>query len=73
MIAIKFSDPDTRLEALGFLMGRCPGHVLKTGEVLVPEAALQALAHEGYQFTVLGKATFEQQIAAFRNTVPSPV
>ncbi len=73
MITIKFSDPDTRLEALGFLLGRFSGRALKSGEVLVPEAALQALAYEGYQFTVLGKSTYEQQIAAFRDIVTPAV
>ena len=73
MITIKFSDPEVRRSALGFLLGRFSGRALKSGEVLVPEAALQALAHEGYQFTVLGKATYEQQIKAFRDTVTSPV
>ncbi len=72
MITIKFSDSDARLEALGFLLGRFPGRALKTGEILVPEAALQALAYEGYQFIVLGKSTYEQQIAAFRDiTTPA--
>ena len=73
MITIKFSDLEMRLEALGFLMGRFPGRALKTGEVLVPEAALQALAQEGYQFMVLGKSTYEQQTAAFRDTVTSTI
>ena len=54
-------------------MGRFPGRALKTGEVLVPEAALQALAQEGYQFMVLGKSTYEQQTAAFRDTVTSTI
>ncbi len=71
MITIKFPDADTELEALGFLLGRFPGRVLKTGAVLVPDAALQALALEGYQFTVVGPSTYEQQIASFRNIVPA--
>ena len=71
MITIKFPDPDTELEALGFLLGRFPGRALKTGEVLVPDAALQALALEGYQFTVIGKSTYEQQIASLRDIVPA--
>jgi hypothetical protein len=73
MITIKFSDRDVRLEALGFLLGRSSGRVLKTGEVLVPDAALSAIAHEGYQFTVLGKSTHEQQTAAFRDTLTPTV
>ena len=64
MITIRFSDRDTRLKALGFLMARFAGRALKTGEVLVPEPALQALAQEGYEFTVLGRSTYEQQITA---------
>ena len=47
MITIKFTNADTELEALGFLLGRFPGRVLKTGEVFVPDAALQALVLEG--------------------------
>lgn len=73
MITIKFTDPDTELEALGFLLGRFPGRALKSGEVLVPDAALQALALEGYQFTVIGRSTYEQQIAPLRDTVTSTV
>jgi hypothetical protein len=73
MITIKFIDPETELEAFGFLLGRFPGRVLKTGEVLVPEAALPALALEGYQFTVIGPSTYEQQIASLRDIVPSTV
>ncbi len=73
MITIKFSDPDTELEALGFLLSRFPGRALKTGEVLIPDAALQALALEGYQFIVIGKSTYEQQIASLRDTVASTV
>jgi hypothetical protein len=73
MITIKFTDQETRSEALGFLLGRFPGRALKTGEILVPEAALTALANEGYQFTVLGRSTYEQQIAALRDTVASTV
>ena len=45
----------------------------KTGEVLVPDAALQALALEGYQFNVIGKSTYEQQIASLRDIVPAAV
>ena len=73
MVTIKFSDPDTERSALGFLVGRFSGRVLKTGEHIVPEAALEALAFEGYQFTILGKSTYEQQIAALRDTSPAPV
>ena len=73
MITIKFPDPESRLKALGFLLGRFPGRALKSGEVLVPSMALQALANEGYEFIVLGRSTYEQQIAPLRNPITSPV
>lgn len=73
MIAIKFPDPDVELDALGFLLGRFSGRALKTGEVLVPERALEALTEEGYEFVVVGRSTYEQQMAPFRDTVAPAV
>ncbi len=64
MILITFPDRDTEKRALGFLLGRFSGRVLKSGEHLVPDAALEALANENISFNVKGKATYEQQIAA---------
>ena len=71
MITITFPDRETEKRALGFLLGRFSGRVLKTGEHLVPEAALEALANQNIPFTVQGKATYEQQIAAIRDTAPA--
>lgn len=71
MITITFTDCETEKKALGFLLGRLSGRVLKSGEHLVPEAALEALANQNIPFTVKGKATYEQQIAAIRDTSPS--
>ena len=73
MVTITFSDRETQKRALGFLLGRFSGRVLKTGEHLVPEAALEALADQNIPFTVQGKATYEQQIAAIRDTTPTTV
>lgn len=64
MITITFPDRDTEKRTLAFLLGRFSGRVLKSGEHLVPDAALVALANENIQFAVKGKATYEQQIAA---------
>lgn len=44
-------------------MGRFFGRVLRSGEHIVPEAALEALADQNIPFTVLGKAKYEQQTA----------
>ena len=44
MVAITFPDRETAKKAVGFLLGRFSGRLLKSGECLVPEAALEALA-----------------------------
>jgi hypothetical protein len=71
MVVITFPDRETEKRALAFLLGRFSGRVLRSGEHLVPEAALEALADENVPFSVKGKATYEQQVAALRGT-PSP-
>ena len=73
MVAITFPDPDTEKRALGFLLGRFSGRVLQSGEHLVPEAALEALADQSIPFTVKGKATSEQQLAAARGASSASV
>lgn len=73
MVTITFPDRETEKRALGFLLGRFSGRVLKTGEHLVPEAALEALADQNIPFTVKGKATYEQQIAAIRDSAPASI
>lgn len=67
MVIITFPDHETQKKALGFLLGRFSGKVLKSGEHIVPEAALEALAEQNIVFTVKGKASYEQQIAALRS------
>mgnify|MGYP001194381781 CR=1 FL=1 len=44
MVTILFPDRATEKRALEFLLGRFSGRVLRSGEHLVPEAALEALA-----------------------------
>jgi hypothetical protein len=66
MITITFPDKATEKRALAFLMGRFSGRVLKSGEHLVPEPALEALAAQNIPFSVMGRATYEQQVAAIR-------
>jgi hypothetical protein len=73
MVTITFSDRETEKRALAFLIGRFSGRVLRSGEHLVPEAALEALADQNIPFTVQGKATYEQQMAALRGAAPPPV
>ena len=73
MVTITFEDRATERKALAFLLGRFSGHVLKGGEHLVPEAALEALAQQNIAFRVKGKASYEQQVAAIRGAAPAPV
>ena len=73
MVTITFADRETEKRALAFLLGRFSGRVLVSGKHLVPEAALEALADQNIPFTVEGKTTYEQQVAAIRGAAPSPV
>jgi hypothetical protein len=73
MVVITFPDSATQKKALGFLLGRFSGMVLKTGEHVVPEAALAALAQQNLVFTAHGKASYEQQIAALRSAAAGSV
>jgi hypothetical protein len=73
MVTITFPDRETEKRALAFLIGRFSGRVLKSGEHLVPEAALEALANQNIPFTVKGKTTYEQQMAAIRGSASPTV
>jgi hypothetical protein len=73
MVTITFPDRATEKHALAFLLGRFSGRVLRSGEHIVPEAALEALADQNIRFTVNGKATYEQQLAAVRGAASPPV
>ena len=73
MVTVTFPDRDTEKQALAFLLGRFSGRVLRSGEHLIPEAALEALADQSIPFMVKGKTTYEQQVAAIRGTATPPV
>ena len=73
MVVITFPDSETQKRALGFLLGRFSGKVLKNGEHIVPETALPALADQNVTFTVHGKASYEKQIAALRSAASNAV
>jgi hypothetical protein len=66
MVTIKFPDTETQDRAVGFLAGHFSGRLLRSGEVIVPEAAVEALVEENFSFTVIGKTTYEQELAALR-------
>jgi hypothetical protein len=65
MVIITFPSKKMQTEALGFLLGRYSGTVLKSGEHIVPEEALQALAKQNFVFTVRGNID-EKEVATLR-------
>ena len=73
MVTITFPDRDTERRALAYLLGRFSGRVVRSGEHIVPEAALEALADQNIPFTVKGKTSYEQQVAAIRGDAAAPV
>jgi hypothetical protein len=73
MILIRFSDPEPKRRALGYLTGRFSFKSWASGEMAVPEAALPYLAREGISFIVEGPATYERIISAVRNSPATPV
>jgi hypothetical protein len=73
MVIITLPDKATQERALGFMLGRFSGKVLKSGEHIVPEAALEALAQQNFVFTVKGTATYEKQMEAIRGLASSKV
>ena len=73
MVTITFPDRDTEERAIGFLLKRFSCRFNRSGEHIVPEAALGALAKQGIPFTVKGKATYEEKMAAIRSAPASSV
>jgi hypothetical protein len=66
MIVIRFPDATTERRGLGWLAGRFSFTTWSSGDVLVPEPALAALAHEGIRFSVEGPPTYEHALPAVR-------
>ena len=73
MVTIRFADSETKRRALGFLAGRFSFTTWASGEVLVPDPALSALAHEGISFTVEGPPTYGQAVPTLRNAPSTSV
>jgi hypothetical protein len=73
LIRIRFPDHDSKRRALGFLAGRFSFTTYATGEMLVVEAALPALALENISFISEGPATYAEAIPALRAAVADQV
>jgi hypothetical protein len=73
IIRIRFPDQESKRRALGFLAGRYSFTSYASGEMLVVESALPALAVEGISFIAEGPATYAEAIPAFRASVAQGV
>lgn len=71
MVTITFPNRDTEKRALAFLLGRFSGRVLTTGEHMVPEAALEALASQNIEFTVKARQHMSSKWRRFEVLLPS--
>jgi hypothetical protein len=60
MVIIRFPSIEVRRRALAYLLGRSSGRSWASGEVMVPENLLAALAAEGITFSVEGPATYDR-------------
>jgi hypothetical protein len=65
-VRIKFNDPQAEAKALGYLAGRFSYTTWNSGETLIPESALAALARHGFSYTVVGPPTYAEAIPALR-------
>jgi hypothetical protein len=72
VIIIGFNDSAAQKRAIGFLIGRFPGHSWASGEMAVPEEALASMAREGILFSVEGPATNER-ILSLRDSLAAGV
>jgi hypothetical protein len=65
MLIITFPDPETRKDAIEFLLGRFSATILRSGEVIIPENAVKSLAGRNLVFTVKGTVD-EAEVASLR-------
>jgi hypothetical protein len=73
MIVIRFTDAQNERRALGLLAGRFPFTTYATGETIVPDDALAALAVDGIPFHVEGPASYGQSIPALRTAAATEI
>ena len=58
MVTITFPDREIEKRALAFLPGRFSGRVLRSGEHIVPEVAIEALADQNISFFLKKRTEF---------------
>jgi len=67
MVIIRAADPAMKRRLLGYLAGRFSFRSWANGDIMVPADALPYLAMEGFSFTVVGRATYEQLVPPLRH------
>jgi len=72
-ILIRFPDEAAKRRALAFLLGRFSFKSWATGELILPDFALPALAREGIPFSVEGPASYERIVPTIRNPAATAV
>ncbi len=71
IIRIRFPDDESKRRALGFLAGRFSFTSYETGEMLVVEDALTALAVAGIPFSAEGPAPMPKSFRRFELLLPT--
>lgn len=61
MVRIRFPDADAKRRAFGYLPGRFSFKSWASGEMIVPEPALEFLSAEGIPFVAEGRATYAER------------
>ena len=72
MVLIRFTDAESKRRALELLAGEFSFRSWASGEMLLPEDALPALAREDIPFVFEGSAAYEK-LAPLRDPAASPV
>jgi hypothetical protein len=73
MVKVTFPDRATFKKALGFIVGNFSGRAYKSGVIVVPEAALEALAAQNIRFSVEGMTTYEEELTALRGPLSASI
>jgi hypothetical protein len=73
MVILRFDNGEEERRALGWLAGRFSFKTWENGELMVHEAVLPYLAHEGISFKVQGPATYEHFRPSIRGSAPASV
>ena len=68
MVIIRVVDALMERRLLGYLAGRFSFRAWANGDIMVPADALAYLAMEGFSFTVVGRATYEQLVPPLRHS-----